>query len=439
MSASIRAVSVLVVIVLCIYLLFSLIRPTDQLVGSEEMLTLHEILLNHEKYAGKSVGDGQSMVDGRNSSLQMSSFTLSSSPPSLHLSLDQSSSSLSLTREVCLKRYRAKRYLSEEESENRVPPIFYSFPGAGNTWGRLLLEHATGIWTGSVYNDHHIVDSLHGEFTCDRTVSCVKAHPHTHPFAGAGGLFTGGFKSDQNKCSRNGVRRFQKALLLVRNPFDAIWSEFQRRISKGNHVAGIRKHGFPWAKWRANAAWLAYRYQEMWDSHYAHAQMMLKKEDIVLLKYENLKDKSTRIETLHSMIQFLDLPTTLEKMKCSFMLATDKRAKRTIDFKRDMDKIAAYPRDLACGMWEIFKSSATGMGYGLPRGVAVASGHAATDGSSYLTPSETSNLCRGVPPLRDIELNHKNEPGVHPDGKAIGYGKGTGKRAPPVPNGFKFT
>lgn len=28
-----------------------------------------------------------------------------------------------------------------------------SFPGAGNTWARHLIEHATGFYTGSYYFD----------------------------------------------------------------------------------------------------------------------------------------------------------------------------------------------------------------------------------------------------------------------------------------------
>ena len=31
--------------------------------------------------------------------------------------------------------------------------ILTSFPGSGNTWARLLIEDATGFYTGSVYDD----------------------------------------------------------------------------------------------------------------------------------------------------------------------------------------------------------------------------------------------------------------------------------------------
>ncbi len=67
-------------------------------------------------------------------------------------------------------------------------------------------------------------------------------HPHTHK---AEALIAGGFGSDNNKCNRGGVKRFQRAILVIRDPFDSIWSEFQRRISQ-SHVAGVRKDTFNW-------------------------------------------------------------------------------------------------------------------------------------------------------------------------------------------------
>ncbi len=43
-------------------------------------------------------------------------------------------------------------------------------PPSGNTWGRLLLEYATGVYSGSVYNDPSLLKALPGEFACNRQV-----------------------------------------------------------------------------------------------------------------------------------------------------------------------------------------------------------------------------------------------------------------------------
>jgi hypothetical protein len=145
-----------------------------------------------------------------------------------------------LTREQCKAKYGQLKYF--KQSEKRLPPMLYTFPGSGNTWGRLLIEYATGIYSGSVYNDKTLLQALPGEFTCDWSVSVIKVHPHTH---NALPLLNGGFNSDNMKCKRGNVKRFHKAVLLIRDPYDSIWSEFQRRITQ-SHVEGIPTSYFDW-------------------------------------------------------------------------------------------------------------------------------------------------------------------------------------------------
>lgn len=50
-----------------------------------------------------------------------------------------------------------RRFLSAEEarhlSQEGKPLLLLSMPGSGNTFLRLLLEHTTGLFTGSLTND----------------------------------------------------------------------------------------------------------------------------------------------------------------------------------------------------------------------------------------------------------------------------------------------
>ena len=55
--------------------------------------------------------------------------------------------------------------------------MLYSFPGSGNTWVRLLIDWATGIYSGSFYLDKTLLPILPGEIKCDRSVSVIKVHP----------------------------------------------------------------------------------------------------------------------------------------------------------------------------------------------------------------------------------------------------------------------
>lgn len=43
------------------------------------------------------------------------------------------------------------------------PTALASYPGSGNTWVRWLIEAASGISTGSVYEDFDLY--LHGKFS----------------------------------------------------------------------------------------------------------------------------------------------------------------------------------------------------------------------------------------------------------------------------------
>ena len=323
---------------------------------------------------------------------------------------------------LCRKKYGTRRFLDESDGP-RDPPVFYTFPGCGNTWGRILIERATGIFTGSVYNDGHIVDSLNGEFICDNTVSVVKAHPHTHPFNGKGGLFKGGFPSDQNKCGRGNIRRFTRAILMVRNPFDAIWSEFQRRFKKGNHVSGISRSNFPWKLWVVNAAWLSYRFREMVQVHYTAVRELCGAAGVVEVSYEELRDKTRRKAGLRRIADFIGRPASDERLECAFAMSSDRRAHRKVDATRDMDKVGAYTLEIACGMWHIFADyGVKTLGYGLPQHLIPQDMEA--------TPDNMDALCAKTKAFPDVELNHKNEPGKHPNGVAAGFGHGLGLKKP---------
>ena len=40
-----------------------------------------------------------------------------------------------------------------------------------------MIEYATGVYSGSVYNDKSLLPALPGEFSCDWRVSVVKVRP----------------------------------------------------------------------------------------------------------------------------------------------------------------------------------------------------------------------------------------------------------------------
>lgn len=139
---------------------------------------------------------------------------------------------ISLTRYYdCLPSKTAKM-LNEKSQETRCHKqrtflekpssvvALVSFQGSGNTWVRHLLEQATGVYTGSVYCDTTLKAVFPGEHVCSGNVLAVKTH---HPDSISLPKDMGQYLKKNN---------FDKAIVIVRNPFDALVSEANRRWNK---------------------------------------------------------------------------------------------------------------------------------------------------------------------------------------------------------------
>ncbi|XP_010602292.1 WSC domain-containing protein 2 [Fukomys damarensis] len=117
-----------------------------------------------------------------------------------------------------------------------------SFPGAGNTWARHLIELATGFYTGSYYFDGSLYNKgFKGErdhWRSGRTI-CIKTH-----------------ESGQKE-----IEAFDAAILLIRNPYKALMAEFNRKY--GGHI-GFAAH----AHWKGKE-WPEFvrNYAPWWATH----------------------------------------------------------------------------------------------------------------------------------------------------------------------------
>lgn len=104
-----------------------------------------------------------------------------------------------------------------------------SYPGSGNTWVRYLIEEFTGYYTGSIYDDKRLyLGGFKGETENfkDGRVIAIKAHS---------------YRED---------RGLDNAILLIRNPFDAILAEFNRNKGGGDHHTGVATNDdFRSAEW----------------------------------------------------------------------------------------------------------------------------------------------------------------------------------------------
>ena len=123
--------------------------------------------------------------------------------------------------------YKTTRFL------NRTKPItaLVSFPGSGNTWMRYLIEQATGVLTGSVYCDRGLKVVHPGEHIVTGNVIVVKTHQAEATLVPV-------------SQEMFGKAHFNQAIFLIRNPYDALLSEANRRWGGYGHTGLASENKF---------------------------------------------------------------------------------------------------------------------------------------------------------------------------------------------------
>lgn len=257
----------------------------------------------------------------------------------------------SVDRTECNSRFGVRSYVPQELQKEKAAYL-YTFPGSGNTWARLLLDYATGYYTGSIYKDKLLMDILPGERWCGAEVSLIKAHPNHNP-------------AKLLHAKVRGCHRLQRAIFLIRDPYDSIWSEYQLIVS-GQHIGGIRVDAFNWKDWIDKAIHMSNKVNDMWGTQYKYLEQTLPKEDIMLTQYEHLKDPNKRFDSVEQIVRFLNYstPDLRERVECSFLLADSTGAHRPVPSSAMMTKDKAYEsREIVCGIWAIFGEFVFKYGY----------------------------------------------------------------------------
>jgi len=198
-----------------------------------------------------------------------------------------------------------------------------SSPGSGNTWARYLIQQFTGYFTGAVYNDANLrKNGFPGEGIYDGSVIAIKTHLKD---------FRGGNKQNQKQVPK----KFDRVILLIRDPFDRLVSEWNRENS-GSHTGSASLKSFSnkarWEKYVKNAL---NNWQEFYTSYYDNYQS---ENQLHIVRYENLKE-NLGLE-MEKLMNFLNLEfdksvesCVVEKQEGSF-----KRPSSNIDYKKFLTK-----------------------------------------------------------------------------------------------------
>ncbi|XP_068617178.1 sialate:O-sulfotransferase 2-like [Brachionichthys hirsutus] len=161
-----------------------------------------------------------------------------------------------------------------------------SFPGSGNTWSRLLIEQASGFYTGSMHFDKAIYDQGfkgEGNSKSGKTI-CIKTHSFDRPH----------------------IERFGSSILLIRNPYKSLMAEFNRMRGGHNGFASQDDwRGMRWPVFVKNSA-------PKWNSQIL--SWLNYGENVKVVHYEDLK-KNLRCQ-LREIVQFLGLKDSEERLLC---------------------------------------------------------------------------------------------------------------------------
>jgi hypothetical protein len=190
----------------------------------------------------------------------------------------------------CRSLYGERKFIRPERM--RIPPMLFTFPGSGTTITQLLVEYATGVLTGSIYDEDELYHVMPGLRFCGQRLGMVKAHTKDVRFAMHGDSIKAAFidKPYTAKCRRGAIPAFDRFLLVVRDPWASIWSNFQRDFNfekdymnkdesdMKSHTGGIPMSEFNRTRWHwkfENSPHYGLpEYFRMWD--YGHSLLFHK-------------------------------------------------------------------------------------------------------------------------------------------------------------------
>lgn len=174
-------------------------------------------------------------------------------------------------------------------AEKDMPQVaLASFPGSGNTWFRHLIEYVSGIASTSVYCGV-VRETFFAECKRDKSKTIVIK---THRLA-----------------TNESIDKFDKAILIIRNPYDAILAEFNRRHA--NKTSAADREEFDKGAWTDRAGDIMPR---KWKEHVV-SWITQYTGPLHIVFYEKMK--SNLYEELYGIAKFLGIKVTFQDLWCA--------------------------------------------------------------------------------------------------------------------------
>jgi len=183
------------------------------------------------------------------------------------------------------------------------PRALVSYPGSGNTWVRYLVEGATGLYTGSIFNDKTILRAgHHGEGREYKDGSTIMQKTHHRS------IYIERYRQYDFKWREDHVSSFEgRAVLVIRNPYKAILSYWNFFNTK-SHTNVISEGSFESAKFRDFVFTGASRWFELLSDWLSMGK------DVYLIFYEDLIQDP--VKEMRHLLHYLGLEVDEGRLSC---------------------------------------------------------------------------------------------------------------------------
>lgn len=288
--------------------------------------------------------------------------------------------------------------------------LLWSWPGSGNTWARVMTELTSGLPSGSVYHDPSLAKTLTAEMAdVTSTAACRRLF----------GIKTHTWSAQQQAGTCGG--RIDGAIILVRHPLGALWSEYQRApaglhalaaaraanhtISSGHrslsslspsslggvpssrsasrpgwsnakeleeqHTKGVAKLAGDWPFFAVNNA---HAYAQLFNassslsghrgSYWQWAHVWAR--GALLVRYEDLTNVTTRRAVMRRLLAYAGAQVSDARIACAFESSDLRTVHRPAGGMSVSDALATEPR-VAEHAWSIMQPPAAMLGYSWDR------------------------------------------------------------------------
>ena len=297
-------------------------------------------------------------------------------------------------RLTCLQHHGYRRFWNRSSGHNTC-----------RCFGRFLVpqhvdSHAAGLRDGRVHRlrftatRHYCRCCRAGR--CARAVVAVKAPPvHRDSFdfirEPPSNMLRLNLtrKPQYAKCA---PYRFSSAIVIVRDPFRAIWAEYKRYVNwrevvanrasgenqnpacraalrqQSLHSGALLRACFDHGHFAHHAQHLARQWKHAWF-HYGRFRQQFRSQQLLTISFEDLVHYERRSDVLRQMVDFVNAQPRAsdDALRCAFALADSPHIHRDKSAERSSGVISigdAYAnKSLVCYMWSFVRRRASKLGY----------------------------------------------------------------------------